>query len=538
MLPVAPSVVRLATSAWPADQSSPILETTVGGVLRDAARLAPDHPALVAAWPGEPVPRRWSFAELLNDSERTARALLTRFEPGERVAVWAPNSPEWLLLEFGAALAGVTLVTVNPAYRASELMFVLKQSCANGIFLVPEYRGNPMADTLDQVKPALPDLREVVLFSDWEIFCAGGSARQQLPEAKPHDAVQIEYTSGTTGFPKGAVLHHRGITNNGRFWAQRQRVSAGDVVVNPMPLFHIAGCGLFTLGAIQALATQVVMPYFDPALQLELIETERGTVLLGPPTMLIAVLEHPDFATRDLSSVRSAVSGASTVPPELVRRVEAALNIPLSITFGQTEASPTITQTRLDDTPDDRANSIGQALPHTEVKIVDPATGKTVRCGVVGELCTRGYHVMHGYFDNPEATAAAIDREGWLHTGDLCSMDERGYCYVEGRLKEMIIRGGENIYPREIEQLLCTHPGVADVAVVGVPDSKWGEQVAAFVRPAAEHSPNSDELVAFCREHLAPHKTPRYWVFVEQFPMTPSGKIQKFRLREQFVTPP
>jgi fatty-acyl-CoA synthase len=394
-----------------------------------------------------------------------------------------------------------------------------------------------MAATLEQVRAGLPELREVVLFSpsEWAAFCASGSSSRRLPQVRPEDAAQIQYTSGTTGFPKGAVLHHRGITNNARFWAQRQRIGPGDVLVNPMPLFHTAGCMMSTLGAVQAQATQVLPPSFEPGLQLALIESERGTLFMGVPTMLIAMLEHADFARRDLSSVRSALAGGATVAPELVRRTESALKVPLSIVFAQTEASPIITQTRLDDTPEDRAESLGRPLPQTEVKIVDPGTGQTVPRGVIGELCTRGYHVMQGYFDNPEATAAAIDAEGWLHTGDLGSMDERGYCHIEGRLKDMIIRGGENIYPREIEQLLFTHPGVADVAVVGVPDPKWGEQVAAFVRPAAGQSPTADELFAFCREHLAPHKTPRYWEFVESFPLTPSGKIQKFLLRDRFV---
>jgi fatty-acyl-CoA synthase len=514
-----------------------VLETTVGGILCTAARQAPEAIALIEGAPDSSARRRWSYAELLAESEQIARALLGRFEPGERVAVWANNIPVWVVLEFGAALAGLTLVTVNPAYRASELTFVLQQSRASGIFLVPEYRGNRLADTLDQVRSGLPELREVELFShdDWTDFRATGASNQQLPIVKPQDAAQIQYTSGTTGFPKGAVLHHRGITNNARFWAQRQGVTAHDVLVNPMPLFHTAGCVMFTLGAVQAQAAQVLLPFFDPALQLELLEAERGTLLGGVPTMLIAMLDHPDLARRELASLRSAASGGATVAPELVRRVESAFNVPLSIVFAQTEASPIITETRLDDAPEDRATSLGQPLPQTEVKIVDVSSGQTVPCGVVGELCTRGYHVMRGYFENPEATAAAIDAEGWLHTGDLCSMDERGYCHIEGRLKEMIIRGGENIYPREIEQLLFTHPAVADVAVVGVPDPKWGEQLAAFVRPAAGQSPTPDELFAFCREHLAPHKTPRYWEFVESFPLTPSGKIQKFVLRDRFI---
>jgi fatty-acyl-CoA synthase len=525
----------LVQSYWPADASEPILETTVGRILRDAAAHAADLTALVEGVPDPAARRRWTYGELLDQAERVARALLSRFAPSERVAVWANNIPEWVLLEFGAALAGVTLVTVNPAYRSGELAYVMKQSRANGIFLLSEYRGNPMAATLEALRPELTELREAILFSDWQSFVASGSPTEQLPEVRPESPAQIQYTSGTTGFPKGAILHHRGITNNARLYMRRQGIVRADVCVNPMPLFHTAGCVMQTLGAVQQLATQVLMPFFDPALQLALIESERGTLIAGVPTMLIALLEHPDFPHRDLSSLRIAGSGGATVPPELVRRIESTLGVPVLIVFAQTEASPTITQTRPDDTPDDRATSLGQPLPQTEVKIVDPATGQVVPPGTVGELCTRGYLVMQGYFENPAATAAAIDAEGWLHTGDLGSMDERGYCYIEGRLKDMIIRGGENIYPREVEQLLFSHPKVADVAMVGLPDPKWGEQVAAYVRPVAGQEPTADELFAFCRQHLSPHKTPRYWEFVERFPLTPSGKVQKFILRDRFV---
>ena len=532
-----PSRPRLTASAWPADHSTPVLDTTVGDVLRQAAQQAPDQVGLVAAWPGEAVRRRWTFADLLADAEHTARALLGRFEPGERVAVWAPNLPEWVLLQYGAALAGLTLVTVNPAYRPQELEYVLRQSRAAGVFLVPDYRGSPMAAFLDQVRPALAELREVISFADWASFVRSASPTQPLPLVRPDDPAQIQYTSGTTGFPKGALLHHRGITNNARFIAQRLQVRSGDTWLNPMPLFHVAGCAINLLGALQTPAKQVLCP-FDPALLLELLETERGNTLVCASTMLMLLLEHPDFARRDLSSLRAIALGGSLIPPELVRRAEATLGVPVAIVFGMTELCGIATQTRLDDAADDRAHTIGQPLPQTEVKIIDPATGETVPPGRLGEVCVRGYLVMAEYFELPEATAATIDADGWLHTGDLGSMDERGYARIEGRLKDLIIRGAENISPREIEDLLHTHPDVGGAAVVGVPDAVYGEQVAAFVRPAPGRAPTQEELFAFCRQHLAPHKTPRYWVFVEQFPMTPSGKIQKFRLREQFVTPP
>jgi fatty-acyl-CoA synthase len=513
----------------------PVLETTVGGVLRAAAEQAAETVALVEGTPEQRLRRRWSYADLLADAERVARALLGRFAPGERVAVWAPNSPEWLLMEFGAALAGLTLVTVNPALRAREVAFVLGQSRAQGVVLAPAYRGADLGETLAQVRGELPSLREAISLADWDDFATSGSPAERLPEVRPDDQAQIQYTSGTTGFPKGAVLCHRGITNNARYCAEILQAGPGDVWVNPMPLFHTAGCVLLTLGPVQGLFTQVVVPGFEPGLVLRLLESERSAMFGGVPTMLLALLDHPDFAGTDLSRIRCAYGGGATFPPPLVRRVEAAIGAPMSITFAQTEASPSITQSRLDDSPDDRAETLGRAHPWVEVAIADPATGERLPAGTVGEIVTRGYHVMKGYFDDPAATRAAIDADGWLHTGDLGSADERGFYRIEGRLKEMIIRGGENIYPREIEQLLYAHPGVADVAVVGVPDDHWGEQVAAFIRPAPGEAVGQDELRSYCRARLAAHKTPVHWVFVDDFPLTASGKVQKFVLRERFA---
>jgi acyl-CoA synthetase (AMP-forming)/AMP-acid ligase II len=430
----------------------------------------------------------------------------------------------------------VTVVTVNPALRADELVHVLGQSRADGIFLVPEYRGSAMAETLDGVRGELPLLREVVSFADWDGFCSTASSTERLPDVAPGDPAQIQYTSGTTGRPKGAVLHHRGIVNNARLtYVDRLGAEPGMVQLSPMPLFHTAGCVMSVLGSMASEGTLVVAPFYEPGLLLELVAAERPAYVLGVPTMLIGILEHPAFATTDVSSVRCLITGGAVVTPALVHRVEAAFDAPLSIVFAQTEASPVITQTAAEDTPDDRATTLGQPLPQTDVKIVDVMSGATVAPGVIGELCTRGYHVMTGYFDNPDATAAAIDAEGWLHTGDLASMDPRGYCGIGGRLKDMIIRGGENIYPREIEQVLFEHEDVADVAVVGVPDETWGEQVAAFIRPAVGRAPDPEALFAYCRERLAPHKTPRHWKIVDAFPLTPSGKVQKFVLREQFV---
>ena len=525
----------LSSAEWAADRSQPILELTVGDLLRATAARAPETTALVSAPPEPAARRRWTYGKLAEGAERAARALLGRFAPGDRVAVWADNIPEWVVLELAAGLAGITIITVNPALRPRELGHVLGHSRADGIFLVPEYRGTAMAESLGSVRGDLPALREVVSFADWEAFCASGSPTERLPAVHPGDAAQIQYTSGTTGRPKGVVLNHRGIVNNARLYVDRIALDRGTVQLSPMPLFHTAGCVMSVLGAIANEGTLVLPPSFDPGLVLELVEAERVEHLLGVPTMLTALLDHPAFATTDTSSVRRLLSGGAVVLPGLVARVEAAFGAPLSIVFAQTEASPAITQTAPHDDPADRAMTLGRPLPQTEVKIVDFVSGATVAPDVIGELCTRGYHVMSGYFDDPGATAAAVDADGWLHTGDLASMDPRGYCRIGGRLRDMIIRGGENIYPREIELVLFEHEDVADVAVLGVPDAKWGEQVAAFIRPAAGRTPDPGELVAYCRERLAPYKLPRHWTMLDALPMTPSGKVQKYVLRERFL---
>src|SRR6266487_151555 len=492
-------------SHWPAHALPPLLATTVGGVLRAAAWRAPDRVALID---GE---RRWTYGELRGEAERVARGLLTRITPGEPVAVWAGNSADWVLLEFAAGLAGLTLVTVNPAYQAEELAHVLGHSGARGVFL----RGGAQAGILDRVRDSLPRLREVITLGDWP----SGDGEPTLPEVEPASPAQILYTSGTTGRPKAAVLTHRGLTNNARLAAEAIGLRAGDVLVNPMPYFHVAGCGMITLGLVQTLGTQVVMPRFDPGRMLELIEAHGGTIIGGVPTMLTALLAAAGRARRDLSSLRMALSGGATVPPELVRQVEAGFGVRFTLTFAQTESSCSITVTRDCDSAADRAETLGRPLPQTEVKIADVATGATVPCGIVGEICTRGY------LGDPEATAAAIDADGWLHTGDLGSMDERGYCRIAGRLKEMIIRGGENIYPREIEAVLTSHPGVAEAAVVGVPDRFWGEVVGAVIRPAFDVA--EAELADYCRGRLAACKTPVRWLFTDGFPLTSTGKIRK-----------
>jgi fatty-acyl-CoA synthase len=521
-------------SHWRPNLSEPVLEQSIGEALRDAAATWREETALVEGHQDIERRRRWTFSSLLDHAEQVARAILGRFSPGEHVAVWAANSPEWVLIEFGAALAGVTLVTVNPAYLDKELTFVLQQSKASGIFVQPTYRQRDLLSIVDQVRSELPQLREVIPLSCWSDFLLSG-ASQALPPVAPSDVAQIQYTSGTTGFPKGARLTHRNLANNGRFYARTIGTGPADIWVNPMPMFHTAGCGLVTLGALQTGGAHVLPAEFDPNLMLHLLETERGTITLSVPTMLIRMLDQPDISGRNLASWRLATLGGAPVPPELVRRAQTQIGLKVAIGFGQTEASPYLTHTLPDDPHPDWISTVGRPMPQTEVKIVDPDTGDTVPVDTVGEICARGYSVMKDYFDNPDATAKAINSDGWLLTGDLGSMDRLGYCRVQGRLKDMIIRGGENVYPREIEDVLFTHPAVSGVSVVGIPDREWGEVVVAFVQLKPTLTTDDEELARFCRQHLASYKIPRIWKFVDQFPQTASGKIQKFELRKQYL---
>ena len=525
---------ELTLSQWPPDRSEPVLDRSIGEALRQAAASWPERVALIEGLPDRAQRRRWTFAALLAESEQIARAIAARFAPGEHVAIWSANCPEWALIEFGAALAGVTLVTVNPAYLANELAFVLKQSQASGIFVQPRYRDRDLVAVVEQVRGELPKLRDVIPLSQWPDLLRSASPVAALPAVAADDIAQIQYTSGTTGFPKGARLTHRGLGNNGRFFAHTVGAGPDDIWINPMPMFHTAGCGLVTLGALQTGGTQIMLPGFDPELMLQLCEEEHGTIMLGVPTMVIRMLDDPSLPRRNVASWRLALMGGTPVPPELVHRAAQLVpGLKVGIGFGQTESSPYLTHTLPDDPHPDWIATVGRPLPQTEIRIVDVDTGETAPLGKIGEICARGYCLMKDYFDNPAGTASAIDKDGWLHTGDLGSMDKSGYCRVQGRLKDLIIRGGENIYPREVEDLLFTHPSVASVAVVGVPDREWGEIVVAFVQTRAP----TDEaaLTAFCRERLASYKVPRVWRFVEQFPQTASGKIQKFVLRQQYL---
>ena len=527
--------VNLEQSYFPAQADGEVRETTVGGVLRERAAIDPQAPALVEADMAGDLKRSWTYGELLADAERLARALASRYRPGERIAVWAPNIPEWVILEYAAGLAGLVLVTANPAYRPRELQYVLEQSRSAGLFMVGEYRGNPMARIAAEVALSVPGLREVVDLEDAAALYAGYDPRTVLPDVAPDDAVQIQYTSGTTGFPKGAVLHHRGLTNNARFGHSRYVVAAGETSLNFMPMFHTAGCGMATLGACQAGLRMILAKLFDPGRMLDIIEAERVDVSLGVPTMLVGLLEAQAARPRDLASLRLMGSGGSMVPPDLVRRIRETFQCQFQTVYGQTESSPLITQTQSDDALDDALNTVGQPMPHTEVAIRDPRTDAVVPVGAVGEICTRGYAVMLEYNDNPDATAKALDADGWLRTGDLGVLDARGYLRITGRVKEMIIRGGENLFPAEIENVLLEHPDVAEVAVVGAPDERWGEIVLGFVRLAPGACLDKAALIAHCRAHISPQKTPAHWIAVEAWPLTGSGKIQKFVLRDRFV---
>ena len=528
---------RLSDSFWPADRSEPLLETTLGDLLRQCAAETPDRVAFVEGVRSPTVRRRWTYRELLVSAETVARALLRRFKPGERVAVWSESRAEWVLLQHGAGMARLTLVTVNPAYLEGELAHVLATSGAAGIFYSERYRDNDTAAIVRTVKSRLPALREAVPFGDWDTFVATSDPALALPQVQPADMVQIQFTSGTTGSPKGACLHHRGLINAARFAALRAGFPRGGIWASAMPLFHIGGCSSGEFGSFTARGTLVMQPVFDAGGMLELIESDGVCHLHAVPTMLYAMLEHPEFAHRNLSTLKTIMSGGSPVPATLVRRVRDLLGCRFTITFGQTELNGVICQTHPEDVPELQSTTIGQPAPQMEVKIADPATGAVLPLGEPGEIWARGYQAMHGYFNVQTGEDASLTADGWLKTGDLATMDEAGYLRIAGRLKDCIIRGGENIYPREVEDVLLAHPAVQQASVVGVPDPKWVEAVAAVIRLRdGTVPPTALDLHEFCRARLAAYKTPVQWFFVDEYPMTLSGKIQKFALRERITS--
>ncbi len=532
----------LTESYWPADTSAPVVELTTGDLLREAARDAGSRTALVEVAPldtpslsgAERTDRRWTYRQLLAEAEQCAHWLLARFSPGERITIWAPNIPEWIILQYGAALAGLVVVTANPALRATELRHILKRSRSAGLFHTAAFRGSDMTAIARDAARGLPELRTTVSFADWQTTVRAHQDSGPLPEVRPGEAAQIQYTSGTTGFPKGALLHHRGLVTNAKFAIDRAQLPEGGTLASAAPLFHTAGCAMGVLGSAHRRASYVLCRLFDPDLVLTAAQDHRADMLGGVPTMLIALLNHPGFERFDLSRLSRVLSGGSPIPPELVRRVEDRFGARFTAVYGQTELSPVITQTSPDDSPEDKATTAGRPLPRVEVAIRDPRSGDIVPVGRSGEICARGYQAMLGYFESPERTAETIDQAGWVRTGDLGSLDERGYLTVTGRLKDMIIRGGENIYATDIERVLFTHPKVRDVAVIGLPDPAWGEIVAAVVVPAEPgQPPTATELHDFCRARLAPHKTPVRWLRTAELPHTDSGKVRKHQLREQ-----
>jgi fatty-acyl-CoA synthase len=527
--------VTLSQACFPAQADMDERLITIGDQLRETAAELPAAEALVEVTVNGITARRWTYAKMLADSERLAEALSTRFWKGERICIWSPNSPEWVMMEYACALAGLVLVTANPAFQPKELRYVLEQSGAVALFQVASFRGNPMDRIGRDAADGNTALREIVDIADADAMFAHADRPVELPAVEPDDPAQIQYTSGTTGFPKGAVLSHVGLVNNARFYATRCGVDRDAVWLNPMPMFHTSGCGMSTLGCLQAGARMVLISQFDPAVALQLIEHEKVTIVLGVPTMVLALLEEQEARPRNSDTLALVSCGGSQVAPELVRRVQTTFGCGFSTLYGQTEFSPVITQHHSDDSIEDICNSTGQPAAQTEVSIRRVADNSVADLDEVGEICARGISRMIGYHANPEATADTIDADGWLHTGDLGTMDDRGYVQVTGRVKEMIIRGGENHFPAEIENVLLEHPDVAEVAVVGIPDDKWGEVIGAFVRMEDGRALNIDDLRSHCRTQMSPQKTPAVWKAVEGFPLTGSGKIQKFALRDAWL---
>lgn len=525
--------VQLEDSYFPVQTNTPYREITIAQILREQAERLGDQKALRELLDDGEIGREWTFAELLADAEKMGRALASRHAAGARIGIFASNCPEWVLIEYGAALAGVTLVTINPSFTPREVKYVLEQSGAEAIYYLPFVRGSELKTIVDAACDALPVIKIRMSITDHAALF-DGSDSGVLRETKPFDIVQIQYTSGTTGFPKGVLLHQQGLLQSNFDVFQRIGVQEGESFVCPFPLFHTAGGAVSVLGSLTTGATLILVSNFDPAAIVKAIERERPEVLGGVATMYVAIIEAARAMGADCKSVRRNVSGGALVAPELVRAGREIFGSPILIVYGQTESSPCITHTWPTDSEEDLTQTIGQPLPHMEVSIRDTNDNSVCPIDTQGEICVRGYHVMKGYNNNPEATAEAVDADSWLHTGDLGKMDARGYVRITGRVKEMIIRGGENLFPAEIEAAMLEHPMVAEVAVAGVPDEKWGELVACFIRTAEGEKPTVSELRAFIRERLSPQKTPAYWIWVNEWPMTGSGKIQKFELAKAF----
>ncbi|MBO0682482.1 MAG: AMP-binding protein [Candidatus Dormibacteraeota bacterium] len=517
-----------------------LLGETIGENLRRTVERFGDHEALVV-----PHQRyRASYRRLWEESGVAARGLMARgVRPGDRVGIWSPNRYEWVIVQYATARMGAILVNINPAYRTSELEYALNQSGVSLLILARAFRNADYVGMLAEIRDRCPQLRqELVLETGWQGLQedASGVSPEQLAareaELQFDDPINIQYTSGTTGFPKGATLSHHSILNNGFFIGEALGYSEQDRVCIPVPFYHCFGMVLGNLACTTHGAAMVVPgEAYDPLAVMETVQAERCTSLYGVPTMFIGELDHPDFERFDFSSLRTGIMAGSPCPIEVMRKVQSKMHMPeVTIAYGMTETSPVSTQSATDDPLEKRVATVGRVHPHVEIKVVDP-DGRVTPRGTPGELCTRGYCVMLGYWDDPEATHQAIDQGRWMHTGDLATVDAEGYVNIVGRIKDMIIRGGENIYPREIEEFLYSHPDVSDVQVVGVPSQRYGEEVMAWVRLREGAGVTGDDLTAYCRGRIATFKIPRYWKFVEAFPMTVTGKVQKFRMREQAI---
>ncbi|TME98954.1 MAG: AMP-binding protein [Chloroflexi bacterium] len=516
----------------------PLLGETIGENLRRTVERVPQSEALVVRQQNY----RATYAQLWEQTTRAARGLLARgVQKGDRVGIWSPNRAEWVVTQYATARIGVILVNINPAYKTAELRYALQQSGTSLLLLARAFRASDYVGMLSEVRGDCPDLRQTIVLDDeWDALLASAD-RVSLDELQAiedslqfDDAINIQYTSGTTGFPKGATLSHHNILNNGYFIGEALRYSERDRVCIPVPFYHCFGMVLGNLACTSHGACTVVPgEAYEPEAVMETVQAERCTSLYGVPTMFIGELDHPRFSEFEFSSLRTGIMAGSPCPVEVMRKVQSQMHMPeVTICYGMTETAPVSTQSATDDPLAKRVSTVGRIHPHVEIKIVDPNNGQVVPRGQSGELCTRGYSVMLGYWNNPEATSQAIDAARWMHTGDLATMDDEGYINIVGRIKDMIIRGGENVYPREIEEFLYTHPEVSDVQVIGVPSPRYGEEVMAWVKLREGSRLSDDDLVAFCRGKIATFKIPRYWKFVDGFPMTVTGKIQKFKMRE------
>jgi fatty-acyl-CoA synthase len=525
-------------------ETVPLLEETIGANLDRAIARWPGRDALVSCAEGV----RLTWREFGAAVEQVARALVgAGVRTGERVGIWSPNRHEWTLVQYATAKLGVILVNVNPAYRTSELEYALRQSGCRMLIAAESFKSSDYRSMVSEVRDGVETLERVVFLGggEWEEFLAGGEAVdpaqiQRIGEGlAPTDPINIQYTSGTTGFPKGATLTHRNILNNGYFVGEYCRFSEEDRLCIPVPFYHCFGMVMGNLGCTSHGTTMVIpAPGFDPAATLAACAQERCTGLYGVPTMFIAMLDDPGFEGYDLSSLRTGIMAGSPCPVEVMKRVMELMHMrEVSIAYGMTETSPVSTQTAPDDPVEKRVGSVGRVHPWVEVKVIDPGTGETVERGeTAGELCTRGYSVMRGYWEDPERTGEAIDADRWMHTGDLATMDGDGYVAIVGRIKDLVIRGGENVYPREVEEFLYGHPEIADVQVIGVPDERYGEELMAYVIRREGAELDEDGVREFCRGRIAHFKVPRYVHFVDSFPMTVTGKVQKFKMREEAMT--